>query len=252
MGSHIDNDMAVRIYDADDYSNYIEEGERRYDMMSTRHWEALLGKPSSFAWWTFERGTWLGAYVTMSAAYNARFERCFLYDAELRSCTLRSCHVHFTERFYVDSCLFYNCVLTTTGGGAVLFTGGVSLDNCTLRGNFTEDEGRSDMQTTAKDIVAVQTHPYEVHNNIVLKDCVINCLRRWIWWHRSSPKGKRRSKYVSRPKWRGKAAGKRKMEVQDVFDVSEQFEMPERRCEWSVVHTKEKPLPVKKRKMDLT
>lgn len=245
------------VRDADDYSNYVEEGEPRYHMMSLYRWETLSARPWRILYKKINQANFLGGYVTWSDCFNARLERCFLFDTLLESCTLRNCHIHYTMRCELSNCVFYDCVLTTESGdhASVVFSDGVYLQNCTLKGNFAQEEGRSDLQTDAKDPAAVQTPPYEVHNNVVLKDCVVNCLRRWVWSHRIKQRDKRRgryAKYAPKLKWKGKAAGKRPMQLDLSYDVGEQLELPLRRCDWSLEYTEPERLsPPRKRKIEV-
>jgi hypothetical protein len=127
------------------------------------------------------------------------------------------------------------------------------LYNCTLKGNFAQDEGRSDLQTVAKDPIATWAVPYEVHNNIVFRDCVVDCLRRWIWRYQNKQQGSRFERHAPKPQWKGKTAGKRPMHVNTTYDVMEQLDLPVRRCDWSVQYTEPERLsPPRKRKIDMT
>lgn len=237
--------MVRTIRDADDYTDYPEDGPPIYPMISTRRWEKMSGQPWRAIYQDIYQGNYCGGYLTWSQFFDAKLERCFLWDVQVEMCTLRNCHVHYTERYALAGCAFYDCVLTTPRGGhaSVTFLNGVLLSNCTLRGNFTQAPvGRVDLQREAENPSAVQALPYEVHNNIVFKDCVLDCLRRWVSNFRYNKKTacfKRvaPNKLFKAPVWRGKVAGKQPMHVDDRYDAVEQMDTPARRCEWDVDHT---------------
>ncbi|KIW01770.1 uncharacterized protein PV09_06942 [Verruconis gallopava] len=252
--------------------------------MTGIRWEMLERRPLTFVHEKVHRGTYTWLYLTDSLILDARFERCVMYNVHMVQCTLRNCHVHFSGVFELKGCVFIDCVLTTdsgdfvpgeftgTGedkGSSVLFTHGVVLSNCTVRGNFSQERGRAHLNMQAPYPRPTQLAPYEVHNNVVLKDCVVDCLRRWVWRHRHSIKrvnkhqrlfkffpktllAKTSKRQYSRSNWTAKAAGKQPMYVNDAYDEIEQLDLPRRRCEWDVDRAGESIAHLtRKRKMGL-
>ena len=154
--------------------------------------------------------------------------------------------------------MFTNCVLTTSSNSGVVICSDTLLENCTLAGNFAEDVGQSTLNRVAKYPRWTQIGPYEVHTNVVFKDVVVRCLRRYIEGfrqrktdpqkksalaHRGVLNGKtaasKRLARVSNGAIGEKALGKRPLIVNEVYDIESQLDLPERRSEWSVERTKE-------------
>lgn len=120
------------------------------------------------------------AYMTDCEAWNASLSCCVLYNCRLDRVTLSGCHVHFTESFDATSCSFYNCKITT-GPNAIVELNGWIVFNCSLKGNFVEnDPGCSNLRRKNNKHTACTLAPYEVHNNVVLKQGVVDCLLRFI------------------------------------------------------------------------
>ena len=118
---------------------------------------------------------------------------------------------------------------------------------------------------------------YEVHCNVVFTDKAIDILRRWVWRFRNRKKIRmalekqadlasvdhHSYRYILRnllladavrrqaepDGWKRKAASKRSIHVNTIYNISEQFEQPARRCEWSVSRLPESSS--KKRKMTI-
>jgi hypothetical protein len=217
--------------------------------------------------------------ITRCTIRNSILSYCVLYECALENCVLNNCQVHFTVGGDIDDSTFTNCTLTTTSRAGTVYVDGERLFNCTLKGNFAEDRGQSSLAGTAKHPENVQIAPYEIHNNVVLKESVVDCLRRYIWRFRM----RRAKKRIHHPAvgihspptspetdteltelalacfqkkkalvWTAKSAGKRPMELSDLYSEEEQLEMPLRRQDWSVSRGVERNSPPKRRRLDVS
>jgi hypothetical protein len=266
LKDRIPKDRPRTVRDADDYSHYVAEGPNRPDMMANSRWEKRWGgQPLRYVGGNGNNMSLHLSYVTHSYVSNSTFGVSLLLDPMLESCSLSNCHIHFTVGNDISSCVFRDCVITTSSDAGLVYVDNSLITNCTLKGHFAEAVGRSDCQRVAKNPILTEMAPFEVHNNIVFKDITIRTLRRYIHRFRQRQALLRKYKksgfyYHSNNSLRDsvmsdagqdlppqppRSAEKRPAVINNRYDAGEQLELPLRRCEWSVEKAK-------KRRIDLT
>lgn len=205
-------------------------------MISSRRWEKREGHCNRYGWRHFEDAVTSMTYTTFATAYKISFSQCFLYNVQLTNCSLYDCHVHFSVHTFAQNCYFSNCIITTNSRAIIDVGNRTKFHNCTVRGNFVRPT-KIDIQDAAEDPITTQLAPFDVYNNVVLKDCIIDKLRKWVWRYRKLKIGTHPRRLGP---WRGKEASKRPVEVSELYDAEEQLELPERRALYSLKYTTER------------
>ncbi|QDS67633.1 hypothetical protein FKW77_004475 [Venturia effusa] len=113
-------------------------------------------------------------YINKSVLYDS-----VLHNCELAQCTLVNCLLTSGDYHWTTHCNFENCqIIGTKESPYCLYRS--NIINCKIEHGFMH-LNRSLKDTEAKDRVAARTATYEVFNQLLLPDCVVDYLRRWAW-----------------------------------------------------------------------
>lgn len=125
-----------------------------------------------------------GGFCSNTYAIKSYLERVYFYnsvidDCRLQDCILTSCIVTAGRFGWSQNCTFNNCRIRATEERHPVDLEGAEIVNCKIENAWDIDRSMKDREP--KDAVATQFATYELMNNILLKEVVVDYLRHWAW-----------------------------------------------------------------------
>jgi hypothetical protein len=117
-------------------------------------------------------------YAAKCYLRNMTLTRCFLDDCKLHDCVLENCIITSGKWGETADCIFRNCIIRGTEHFNMILWG-AKLENCSVEKGWDDVRTVRDREAGHNEKVLWKT--FEDYSNVLLKECVVDTLRCWVW-----------------------------------------------------------------------